>query len=186
MQLTERDYKILEFLTISPSNSNVIADYLSASLQVVQRRLLKLYEGDYIQRWRVDINSNYIYFVDKNKPKDLNHMLTLSKLYLMWTKKGYKIELFKREVVLCKGIRCDGLAVVNRGSGLEVIIIEVDTWTRPQDKIKKYEQYQENRGYKSICDNMPLLLFVTNKSVKSKLLDIQVIKSIVLEEFNNK
>lgn len=176
MQMTERDYKILEFLTIAPSNTNIIADYLGASLQVVQRRLLKLYEYEYVKRWRIDINSNYIYYVDGKKPKDLGHMLLLSQLYVWWTKQGYDIKLFKREVPLYKGIRSDGIAAVDRGNGLEVIILEVDVWTRPQDKVKKYENYKDNKGYKDLANTMPTLLFVTNKSVKSRELNVETLK----------
>lgn len=177
MQLTDRDYKILEFLTVAPSNSNIIADYLGASLQVVQRRLLKLFDNGYIKRERKDINSNYVYYIDGKKPRDLNHMLTLSKLYVYWIKKGYRVEMIKREVTLYRGIRSDGVAVVDRGNGLELIIIEVDVYTNPQtSKVPKYKGYKDNEGYKELVEDMPTILFITNKSVRSKDLDIEVLK----------
>lgn len=168
--MTERDYKILQFLEICPSNSVLIADYLGASKQVIQRRLQKLYENDKVKRGREDINSYYIYYVDGKCPKNLNHMLMLSKLYIYWTKKGYEILKFKREVLLCKGIKADGLAVVKRGNGVEVIAIEADIWTNPSHKVIKYTNNKQ--VLINTFGQMPQLLFITNKSVKSKEIEV--------------
>lgn len=177
MQYTERDYKILEFLNIAPSTTVIVADYLGASKQVIQRRLQKLYEIGAVKRHRQDINSCYVYWIDGKQPKDLGHMLMLSKLYVYLVKKGYQVPLFRREVILAKGIRADGITVIDRGNGLEPFIIEVDIWTRPQDKVKKYEGYKHERLYREVFgDVCPKMLWITNKQVKSKELDIETMR----------
>lgn len=155
MQITDRDNKILEFLDISPSTSKLLAEYLSASKQVIQRRLQKMYENEKVKRYRVDINSHYIYYLAGKRPKDLNHILALSQLYVYWTRQGYTICKFKREVKLYQCIRSDGLAIFKKDGVLKVVIIEVDISTVPRQKIVKYENYKANKGYIAISNEMP-------------------------------
>lgn len=174
MQLTERDYKIFEFLTIAPSTSNIISDYLNCSTQVIRRRLQKLFENEYVKRYRQDINSHYIYYVDQRQPRDLGHQLMLSKLYVYFTQKGYQIFKFKREMTLCKGIRADGLAVLKRGAELEIMVVEVEIWTSPSEKVKKYTNNKDQLI--ELFGVVPKLLFITNKQVKSKEFEIEVLK----------
>lgn len=175
MQMTSRDYKILDFINVAPSSPEIIAKYVGASMQVIQRRMTVLFDNGYVKRAREDLNSPYIYYKG-HKPKYVNHVLNFSKLYVYFAEQGYKIYRTKREVVLDTNLRSDGLMVLDRGEGIEVIIVEVDIWTNPQQKIKKYEKFIASGEAYEKFGVEPKLLFITNKHIESEEISIEKLR----------
>ncbi|MGL5764294.1 MAG: winged helix-turn-helix domain-containing protein [Sarcina sp.] len=168
MNYTERDYKILDFIQENPSTAAIIARFCDSSVQVIQRRLTMLVDNGQVKRHRVDLNSPYVYYLG-HRPRYINHVLMCSKLHVYWKEQGYKIYKVKREVSIGEGLRCDSLFVLDKGRGLEVYIVEVEIWGNPNTKIERYERFFDKGVGEEKFGVTPVLLFITNKNVETKI-----------------
>lgn len=96
--LTKRDFEIIEFLeSYKIATTTVLQYFFFPSLSACQKRLLKLIQCKQIKRARDNITNEYLYYI--KKPKQINHSLKVSELYMELSKR-YEIKHFKIEVNL--------------------------------------------------------------------------------------
>lgn len=171
MVLMDRDNQIIEFLNICPADSLTLQKIFFSTKRVCNERLKKLYEFEYIKRFRNNINSNYIYYV-KRKPKQLNHCNYISKSYTWILEQGYNIEHFQREILL-DNIRADAVYKIKDDCKSGFIITEVElSNNNTNKKVNKYEEFFITKQYKQYFNVMPKILYISNQNVNSDLLNI--------------
>lgn len=174
MLLNDRDRAVLEFIAICPSSSFIVQKLFFPSIQTAQRRLNKMYDDKLVKRYRSNISENYIYYTDK-KPKQVEHTLYLSMLYVYLRIQNWTVIKFKREIVL-GAIRPDAIAIIKRGDEIITYLIEVEISNNPiGKKLKSYQDF-----YVSDCMELlgcrPIVLFVTNKKIPHFELEYEVIR----------
>lgn len=174
MILNDRDRRVLEFISMCPTNSFIIQELFFPSLQTAQKRLNKLYDAKLVNRGRTYINQNYIYYIDR-KPRQIEHTLYLSRLYAYWVENNYRVLKFKREIVL-GSIRADAIAVVKVVNEVKTYLVEVELSNNPiSKKIKAYDEFllkecMDLLGFK------PIILFITNKKIPSCSFEHEVLR----------
>lgn len=78
--ITERDYKVVEFLeTYKIAATSTIAKLFYPSIRVAQNRLTELVEHKLIKRDRLSITNEYTYYI--KKPKQIRHALAITDFY---------------------------------------------------------------------------------------------------------
>ena len=83
---------------------------------------------------------------------------------------------FKREVEI-ENVRADALIKIKSGNKEGYLILEVELSNNNiSRKLMKYEDLLLSRKYKKYFDTMPNLLYVTDKNVKSDILNIINVK----------
>lgn len=135
--LTSRDFEILEFLeNYKVANTTILQYFFFPSLSACQKRLLKLVQSKQLKRARDSINNEYIYYI--KKPKQLNHSLKITELYMELSKK-YEIIHFKTEVGI-GSIRPDAIFGYKENNKAKIGMLEVEL-SNKDFNIKKYEYF---------------------------------------------
>jgi hypothetical protein len=180
--LTERDKKIIKFLEFCPATIFILTDLFFPSVSFARKRLKLLTDYELVKRTRDYSSQSYVYFTGK-KPVHIEHGLMLARLYTYLTKKGIEVLEVKREVLLDKGIRCDGLMILRFPTGeVKTCIVEIELNSNPiKNKLDKYEVFLKSSKCLELLACKPFLLFVTNKTVPPTDLEVMVLKTKVLE-----
>ena len=182
--LTKRDERIIEFLknvTVADTTSLYKIFFAKTSgLRVCQERLLKLVKARYIKRFRSDIFSEYIYYIDK-KPSSYLHKIVFSQLIAKMTEQNIEIVKYKTPLKL-HNIIADGFIVYN-DNGLKMAFIEAER-TKYFDE-DKYNKLYYSRDWKKNFNEFPDIWIITDKKVKVKnqRFNINVFK-LDLSDFN--
>lgn len=135
--LTSRDFDVLEFLeNYKVANTTILQYFFFPSLSTCQKRLLKLVQSKQLKRARDSINNEYIYYI--KKPKQLNHSLKVTQLYMELSKK-YEIVHFKTEVNI-GNIRPDAIFGYKENNKAKIGMLEVEL-SNKEFNLKKYEHY---------------------------------------------
>lgn len=138
--LTSRDFEIIEFLsTYKVASTTVLHYFFFPSLSACQKRLLRLIKGKHIKRARDSISNEYFYYL--KKPKQVNHSLKITELYMELSKK-YLIKHFKIEVPI-GSIRPDAIFGYVENSIPKIGMLEVELSNKEFDR-KKYEYFLKN------------------------------------------
>lgn len=164
MQLSQRDQEILKIVKDCPTTSKYLAEYFGTNYRNINKRLQTLYENSYLNRVKQEVfNGFYVYYEHtKNPPKQIDHLLQLSKFYLNM-KNTYEVLLFLKQKKIYTGIVPDGILVFKDNSNTYMQIIEVDLTTNPNKKLKKYEEYYNNCSYIEYTKIPPNLIFITDQ-----------------------
>ena len=171
--LTKRDERIIEFLknvTVADTTSLYKIFFAKTSgLRVCQERLLKLVKARYIKRFRSDIFSEYIYYIDK-KPSSYLHKIVFSQLIAKLTEQNIEIIKYKTPLKL-HNIIADGFIVYN-DNGLKMAFVEAER-TKYFDE-EKYNKLYYSREWKNNFKEFPEIWIITDKKVKVKNTHLKV------------
>ena len=165
MRLMQRDKDIIEFLKVvkCADAESISILFFGGSLRACQKRLLILTEADYIRRFRRDHWSEYIYYIEKNKPKQYSHDIYLSKIlaYL----KSNDVEVLKyKGTTKINNIIIDGVIVLKVNDSVKLYFIEIE-----RSKFKKQTIYKyKDLSIESLKDLgftvKPSILLITDKA----------------------
>lgn len=164
----DRDLQIIDFIETCPTNIDVIKELFFGSYTAARRRMKILSDYGYVKRKREDISSGYIYYLG-NEPKQINHMMKTSQLYMNLMKHATINDCRTQVEVKGEGIRPDVYAVFDYQGHTYRTFVEVELSNNPYPKIQAYERIY-NKG---VLDPFPIVLYITNKrNVKSDILPI--------------
>lgn len=161
MILTERDKNILRWveehksITINQT-SKIFFKHCKESYYQARKRLRLLSNNGYLKRYRADMKSECIYYLDK---KLSIHDLKVLDVYAEFISYGAEIRYFKKEYIIdsgSKNYRLDALIEVLYNDYFYPIIIEVD-YTHLTGSKKLQDIYNSNHfqvKYKNLDDNI--------------------------------
>ncbi|NEZ74234.1 hypothetical protein EXM56_02500 [Clostridium botulinum] len=148
MYLTNRDKKILKFIeeyksiTINQC-SKIFFSKCKQNYYQARKRLKLLSDNKHLKRYRKDMRSETIYYLDK---KLSIHDLKVLDIYAELINKGAEIKYFKREYTIPtknKEYRADGLIECTKDGYFYPILIEVD-YTHFTSNKKLLDIYNSN------------------------------------------
>lgn len=165
--MTERDLKIVDFVSRCPCSSSTIQKifFNGKSMRMTNKRLHKLFEYGYLKRTRQSTWENYTYYENK-KPAQLMHSDCIARSYLWLLEHGYFIHNYEVQKQYGKA-RPDLTADIERNGKRGLIAIEVELSNH--DIYKKIKQYEEQDLFKS-------LILVSNYIRSSELIKITNVK----------
>ncbi|MBY6758614.1 hypothetical protein HYH82_15080 [Clostridium botulinum] len=168
MYLTNRDRDILKFIeqygsiTINQC-SKIFFNKCKQNYYQARKRLRTLYNSKYIKRYRKDMRSEAVYYLDK---KLSIHDLKVLDIYAEIINLGAEIKCFKKEYTIkCKNkeYRADGLIECIRDGYFYPILIEVDYthFTSNKKLLGIYNSNYFQNKYKDLdTDIFPTVLIV--------------------------
>lgn len=174
MILTRRDLDIINFLEEYRIASTSTLQYLFfPSLRSCQIRLKTLYENKKINRARLTMNNDYIYYV--KKPYGITHDLLVTEFYR---------ELMKNSTVLNWAIQRkigniipDAIFAFKIGDRQRLGVLEVEISHKGFD-FEKYETMYRTGAYKEFFPIFPTV-YVVGKNIKTP--KISQIKYVVIK-----
>ena len=169
MKMTDRDYKIIEFIKeFKIVSSSTIARLYFPSLATAERRLKKLVDHRKLFRTRDNIISEYIYYI--KKPTNLKHCILIAEVYSkLATNKDIQLIKYKREYEIkfrAKTFRTDLMAVIKSNNKLIPILIEIDLTKSYKDK---YTEYINSKHYQQKFPMIPKIIVISNRTPKSSI-----------------
>lgn len=168
--ITKRDLEVIDFVTrMKVATTSCIYEifYPTSSRRYCQHRLAKLYHEGELNRDRKSLTSEYVYF--KKKPKQFVHCLLRSEFYKELNKR-VKIIRFATEYT-CEDIRADAYIKFQKKEEIgtnkgHLMLLEVEISNNKIDKkLESYQKLYETGKYKNYFPVMPMVLFLTNKTV---------------------
>lgn len=169
MKMTDRDYKIIEFIKeFKIVSSSTIARLYFPSLATAERRLKKLVDHKKLFRTRDDVISEYIYYI--KKPTNLKHCILIADVYSkLATNKNIQLIKYKREYEIkfrAKTFRTDLMAVIKSNNKLIPILIEIDLTKSYKDK---YTEYINSKHYQQKFPMIPVIVVISNRTPKTRI-----------------
>lgn len=169
MKMTDRDYKIIEFIKeFKIVSSSTIARLYFPSLATAERRLKKLVDHKKLLRTRDNIISEYVYYI--KKPTNLKHCILIAEVYSkLATNKDIQVIKYKREYEIkfrAKTLRTDLMAVIKSNNKLIPILIEIDLTKSYKDK---YTEYINSKYYQQKFPMIPVIVVVSNRTPKANI-----------------
>lgn len=162
--MTNRDSKVVEFVTKCPCYSNTIQNIFYPSRTVSNRRLTILVDYGYLKRYREHTHEFYFYYA-KRKPKQMKHSDYIARTYYWIIKQGYEVTEFCIQKRI-ENIIPDMLCILKQNNKVGELPIEIELGnSNIENKIRKYEKSKFKK-----------LLFVSNKEVDSDIIDIINVK----------
>lgn len=167
IKLTSRDLDIIQFLKeFKIADTKTLQRLYFPSQSSCEKRLTKLADSRKIFRTRESTISIYNYYV--SKPTNIKHSLLISDIYsriattekLLKFKREYELK-FKKDI-----LRCDFMAVIQRGGKVVPVIIEIDL-TKAYNN--KYTQYIKSGHYKMLFPIEPVIVVISNRTPKSDI-----------------
>jgi hypothetical protein len=134
-------------------------------------RLEKMVDEGYLKRYRESQNKKYFYYIGK-RPRQIEHMDMTTRSILWIQSKGYEVLNFKREVIL-DGARPDAIVGIEKNGQYGVLMVEIERFNNTlAKKIPVYEKIYKEKKY----FNTFKILYVCNKDVRSKVVDVINVK----------
>ena len=169
MKMTDRDYKIIEFIKeFKIVSTTTIARLYFPSLATAERRLKKLVDHKKLLRTRDNIISEYVYYI--KKPTNLKHCILIAEVYSkLATNKDIQLIKYKREYEIkfrAKTLRTDLMAVIKSNNKLIPILIEIDLTKSYKDK---YTEYINSKYYQQKFPMIPKIISISNRTPKSSI-----------------
>lgn len=181
MLLTERDKKVIEFISNCPSQSSIIADtFFNSSLICCQRRLKLLAENRLIRRYRDYIGQHFIYYVGK-KPYQVDHCLQASMYYSNLLLQGKNVIKFSINKPIGNNLITDAIIGIEEKGNVHVFLLEVEISKNSiKNKIKAYEEFYHSGEVKEVFGCSPKIIFITGKAVRTNNLPVEVIRPFAI------
>lgn len=174
--MTDRDMRVVDFVSRNPCRSDVIQKLFYPSYRVAMRRLKLLTEYGYLKRFRESPNEKYFYYT-RQRPKQLQHLNLAAKTILFAKSLGYEVEEFRREVKL-DNVRPDAVMGLSKDGQSGVLVVEIERFNNSlKNKIKNYERIYKEKKYFTKFK----ILYISNYKVSSEVIDIINIKFNVIE-----
>lgn len=169
MKMTDRDYKIIEFIKeFKAVSTTTIARLYFPSLATTERRLKKLVEHKKLLRTRDDVISEYYYYT--KRPTNIKHCLIIADIYSkLATNKDIQLIKYKREYLIkyrVKELRTDLMVVIKSNNKLIPILIEIDLTKAYKDK---YTEYIQSKYYTQLFPMAPKIISISNRTPKSSI-----------------
>lgn len=169
MKMTDRDYKVIEFIKeFRIASASTIARLYFPSLATAERRLKKLVDNRKLYRTRDDVISEYVYYT--KKPTNIKHSLMIADIYSkLATNKDIQLIKCKREYEIkfrAKTLKADLMAVIKSNNKLVPILIEIDLTKAYKDK---YTEYINSKYYQQKFPIVPKLIVISNRTPKSSI-----------------
>ena len=190
IKLTERDYKILEFIQIvEVADTQTIYKMFFSCLRSTQSRLKKLVEHGYLRSYRPDILSQNIYYL-KKRPVNWKHKIIFSKLICELNALGAELHKYKTPYVfeLTDGrVIADGIVIFTLNEKVHIWLIEVERSTKKLNK-EKYERLYYSGKLEELFPFTPTIICITDKKVstqhdflkiKSSRIDLRDLENII-------
>ncbi|MGM9543794.1 MAG: hypothetical protein ACI3T9_02295 [Romboutsia timonensis] len=173
--MTDRDLKVIEFVSKNPCRSDLIEKLFYPSYRVAMRRLQKIVDYGYLKRYRDSPNEKYFYYSGK-MPRQFEHLNLSVKTILYAKSLGYEVVEFRREVKL-DNIRPDAVIGLKKNNKYGVLLVEVERFNNSlKKKLTKYEQIYKDKKYFSKFK----ILYISNYTITSQVIDIINIKFDVI------
>lgn len=156
--ITERDYKVVEFLdTYKIASTNTITKLFYPSTRVAQNRLTELVEHKLIKRERLSVTNHYTYYT--RKPKQLRHALAITDFYRELANIS-KVHMFINE---CKfnNIIPDAIFGYNFCGEDKLGILEVELSNKTFD----FSKYSDKNLFNDF-GVQPVIILNTDKKIK--------------------
>ena len=139
IRITDRDKRLIKFLgdnhvvcsTLTLAKMFYCENHnLNSSITIANRRLTKLYQGQYIQKLPRKFGEQQLWYIGSNKPNSsqLRHKVIMSNFLGELVYQGYKILDIKFEYILPPkySIRCDMFITVEYNHQIAYLFVEVD------------------------------------------------------------
>lgn len=167
MKMTDRDYKIIEFIKeFKAVSTTTIARLYFPSLATAERRLKKLVEHKKLLRTRDDVISEYYYYT--KKPTNIKHCLIIADIYSkLTTDSNIQLIKYKREYEIkfrAKTLRTDLMVVIKSNNKLIPVLIEIDLTKSYKNK---YDEYINQYYYRQLFPMEPVIVVVSNRTPKA-------------------
>lgn len=156
--ITNRDWKVVEFVDKIPCYSDTIQKLFYPSKCVANRRLAFLNDYLYIRRSRHGANDKYFYYT-KKEPSQKLHLDLLARTYLWLINEGYRVDIMTVQTQI-GNIRPDMTCKVERNRKTAIMAVEIQRMF-DSEKIKKYEESEFKK-----------LLYVSNKKLISNKIEV--------------
>lgn len=156
--ITERDYKVVEFLTTYKiATTDTIAELFYPSIRVAQNRLKTLTEQRLIRRERLAVNNQYTYFI--KRPKQFRHALAITDFY----RELHSIAIVSFFIIECDyhNIRPDAVFGYHFNGEDKLGILEVELSNKTFD----FNKYSDKNLFDEV-GTMPVIIINTDKKIK--------------------
>jgi DNA-binding Lrp family transcriptional regulator len=172
----ERDQKVLdmiELLNVAKVSQIYRMFYkgLNQGETICRRRMKKLYDDKLIKRERNHLNTEYVYYMNKNN--QFNHSLILTEFYVRLHELA---DIDKFEVEQPYGnIRPDGMCICGYRGFTHYFFIEVHISNNKFNQ-DKYISYYGSREWKQYFDVFPKIIIISDKKVEIKPTNLKFIQ----------
>lgn len=173
-----RDKSVINFIDmVGIANRDQIKSlYFSEVHQnICMRRLKKLAEDEYINRFKYDGNT-FIYYSDKKPSKRMiNHDLYITNLVVKMIKEGYEILEFKKSFCIGSIISDAYIRYISPCGMKRHLVLEIQLSNKVEDCVNKYKNFKniilEN---KIDWDTIPRLLVITDMKQRVEIKGMRV------------
>lgn len=177
--MEQRDKNVIDFINlVEVANREHIKEvfFPDVHANVCMRRLKKLAENEYINRFKHDGNV-FIYYSEKKPSKRLiKHDLYITDFVVEMIKAGYEIIEFKKSYVIGKIISDAYIRYKDLEGKERHLVLEIQLSNKVQDCILKYKDFKN-----IILDNekswtsIPRVICITDMSQRVELKGIKVL-----------
>lgn len=174
--ITPRDQQVLdmiELLNVAKVSQiyRMFYSSLKQGQQTCRKRMKKLYDDKLIKREHSHLNTEYVYYVNKNN--QFNHSLILTEFYVQLHKLA---EIDKFEVEQPYGnIRPDGMCICGYRGFTHYFFIEVHISNNKFNQ-DKYISYFGSLEWKKYFDVFPKVIVISDKKIDLKPTNLKFIQ----------
>lgn len=169
--VTKRDAQVLQFITdLKVAKTSTLQEIFFPSYLMTARRLNILTRIGEIQRERDGWSSEYVYYINKQRPKQFRHALLLSDFYRELHKIA-EIKKFKAEPNL-GDIRPDAIIGFNLNGTNRLALVEIEI----SNKGFNYAKY-DKFDWKEFFPVEPEIIIVSDKKLSDTKFKTTVIKT---------
>ena len=168
IKLTQRDMNIISFIKeYKIANTSTIQRLFFPSLATTEKRLRLLVEHKYLNRYRGNILSEYVYYKG-SRPTNIKHSLLISDIYsklateydLIKCRREYEIK-YKSNI-----LRADILAIVKLNGRVVPCLIEIELTKAYSNK---YTDYMNSGYFLQLFGEKPIIVIISNRIPKSSI-----------------
>ena len=169
MVMTDRDYKVIEFIKeFKCASTTTLTRLFFTSQATAERRLKKLVEHKKLHRTRDNILSEYHYYI-KKRPTNIKHSLIIADIYSrLMSEQSIQMIKYKREYEIkfkSKSLRADLMAVIKTSNNkLIPLLVEIDLTKAYKDK---YKEYIDSKHYQQKFPIEPTIIIISDKTPKT-------------------
>ena len=179
--LTSRDQRIRRFIeAFGCATTKQIKEifFNDVSLIRCQQRLKILYNGDKIDRDRIAVSLDYLYYI--KKPREIEHMLIRVDAYIELTKLVVLNE-FISEYQFNESTkdRADAYFEVWKDGIIIPYFLEVQRSSSFTNNQHKYENFYHSGAWRDKWDNFPAVIVLSDKNIRIKP---TMIKYVIIDQ----
>jgi hypothetical protein len=139
---------------------------------ICRRRMYRMYVAKQVKRERSHLNTEYIYYMNKNN--QFNHSLILTEFYVRLHEKGVEIDSFQVEQPY-GNIRPDGMCICGYKGFTHYFFIEVHISNNKFNQ-EKYISYYGSLEWKKHFDVFPKVIIISDKKINLQPTNLKFIQ----------